>query len=53
MNIEKLFLNIKYLDKEIDFFKKKKHIKKINPNSDLVSSHINKAKHRTNVFIIS
>jgi len=45
MNINKLFLDKKYLAEQINFFKQQKQIKKINSNKELVKSHIDKAKH--------
>ena len=39
MNIDKLFLDKEYLEKEINFFINKKQIKKIDNNPELVKSH--------------
>jgi len=36
MNIEKLFADQKYLEKELNFFLTKKQIKKISKNKELV-----------------
>ena len=43
MNIDKLFSDTGYLEKEIDFFKTKKQLKKISNNPELVKSHLKKA----------
>lgn len=45
MNIKRLFEDKEYLEKEIKFFIIKKHIKIINKNSELVQSHLKKARH--------
>src|SRR3989338_11144355 len=50
MNIDKLFSDKEYLEKEIHFFMAKKHIKKIGNNPELVSSHIKKARHNLEFF---
>jgi len=50
MDTDKLFLDEKYLGKEIDFFIAKKQIKKIEENKDLVKSHIKKARHNLEFF---
>lgn len=50
MDTDKLFLDEKYLEKEIDFFIAKKQIRKIEENKDLVKSHIKKARHNLEFF---
>jgi uncharacterized protein (UPF0332 family) len=45
MNVERLFNDEYYLDNEINFFIKKKHLLKIKENKDLVNAHILKARH--------
>ena len=45
MNIHRLFDDGSFVEKELDFFLKKKHIKKIPENSPLVISFLEKAKH--------
>ncbi|MBS3112935.1 DNA-binding protein [Candidatus Woesearchaeota archaeon] len=44
MNIDKLFLDQRYLEKEINFFITKKHIKLIKNNPELIKSHLKKAR---------
>ncbi len=50
MNIDKLFLDKEYLEKEIDFFITKKHIKNIDSNPELVKSHLKKARHNLEFY---
>ena len=50
MNLKKLFLNKDYLEKQIKFFRDNKQIRKIEPNKELVLSHLQKAKHNLNFF---
>ena len=50
MNIDKLFLDKQYVEKELDFFITKKHIKKIKENKKLVSSHLKKARHNIEFY---
>ncbi|MBU1030880.1 MAG: DNA-binding protein [Nanoarchaeota archaeon] len=50
MNINKLFEDKKYLEKELNFFITKNQIKKISKNEELVISHIKKAKHNLEFF---
>src|SRR3989339_808916 len=45
MDIERLFNDRKYLENEIIFFIRKKHIRSISKNKELVISHLKKAKH--------
>ena len=47
MNINKLFDDNYYLEKELIF---DKHIKVIEKNSELVESHIEKSKHNIEFF---
>ncbi len=53
MDIEELFINKKYLEKELQFFIKKKHILKIDENNELVKSYLKKAKHNINFYKIN
>ena len=50
MNINKLFLDKNYLENQIEFFIENKQIKRIEPNPELVQSHIQKAKHNLGFF---
>jgi uncharacterized protein (UPF0332 family) len=50
MNIEKLFEDKNYLEKELDFFTNKKQIRIISENKELVQSHLEKAKHNLKFF---
>src|SRR6056297_1196060 len=50
MNINRLFLDKKYLEKEIEFFLTKKQIKLIEKNKDLINSHIKKARHNLEFY---
>ena len=50
MNIDKLFLDKKYLENELNFFITKKHIKKIINNPELVNSHLKKARHNLEFY---
>jgi uncharacterized protein (UPF0332 family) len=50
MDIDRLFSDEEYLKKEIDFFTDKKHIKSINDNPELVSSHLKKARHNLEFY---
>ncbi len=50
MNIDKLFTNKEFLEKELNFFITKKHIKKIQENKELVQSHIKKARHNLEFY---
>lgn len=50
MNIEKLFQNQENLDKELNFFIKKKHIIKIQENKELTNSFLKKAKHNIEFY---
>ena len=50
MNINKLFEDKKYLEKELNFFITKNQIKKISKNEELVISHLKKAKHNLEFF---
>ena len=43
MNIDKLFSDTEYLEKEIHFFITKKQLKKTSNNIELVNSHLKKA----------
>src|SRR3989344_3664764 len=45
MNIDKLFLDKNYLEKELHFFMNKKQIRIINNNKELVDAHLKKARH--------
>ena len=50
MNIDKLFSDKNYLEKEINFFKIKKQIRSIEENKELVNAHIKKARHNLAFF---
>jgi len=50
MNINKLFADKNFLESEIKFLIRKKQIKKIDSNDELVMSHIQKAKHNIGFF---
>jgi uncharacterized protein (UPF0332 family) len=50
MKIDKLFEDENFLEQEIDFFIKKKHILKISSNNELVNSYLKKAKHNFNFY---
>ena len=50
MNIDKLFSDKGYLEKEINFFITKKQIKKIDKNKELVQSHIKKSRHNLEFY---
>ena len=50
MNINKLFLDKHYLENQIEIFIENKQIKRIEPNPELVQSHIQKAKHNLGFF---
>ena len=45
MNINKLFADKEYLEKELKFFIGKKQARKITKNKELVNSHLKKARH--------
>ena len=50
MNIDRLFSDKEYLNKELDFFMIKKQIKKIDSNPELVGSHLKKARHNLEFY---
>src|SRR3989338_2369198 len=50
MDIDRLFSEKEYLEKELNFFMLKKQIKKIDNNKELVVSHIKKARHNLEFF---
>jgi uncharacterized protein (UPF0332 family) len=50
MNIDRLFSDRDYLEKEITFFMSKKHIKKIDRNLELIQSHLKKARHNLEFY---
>lgn len=50
MNIEKLFSDKEYLEKQLDFFITKKQINFIAENKELVKSHLKKARHNLEFF---
>ena len=50
MNIDKLFSDKEYLEREITFFKLKKHLRKISSNPELVQSHLKKARHNLEFY---
>lgn len=50
MDIDKLFSDKEYLENEINFFTAKKHLKKIDNNPELVTSHLKKARHNLEFY---
>src|SRR3989344_9313507 len=50
MNIDKLFSDTEYLEKEIHFFITKKQLKKTSNNIELVNSHLKKARHNLEFY---
>ncbi len=50
MDIDKLFSNKQYLERELNFFISKKQIKTIQENKELVQSHIKKARHNIEFY---
>jgi len=50
MNIDKLFSDKDYLEKEINFFITKKQIRPIKNNQELVKSHLNKSRHNLEFY---
>ena len=50
MNINKLFEDEEYLERELNFFINKKHIKTIQENKELVDSHVKKARHNLEFY---
>ena len=50
MDIDRLFENKDYLEKELKFFINKKHIKIIDKNPELVQSHLKKARHNLEFY---
>ncbi len=50
MNIDKLFSDKEYLEKQISFFRRKKHIMYIPENKELVNSHLKKARHNLEFY---
>lgn len=50
MDIDKLFTNKEFLEKELNFFITKKQIKSIDENKELVDSHIKKARHNLEFY---
>ncbi len=50
MDIDRLFSDKNYLEKELNFFISKKHIKIIKENKELVQSHIKKARHNIEFY---
>ena len=50
MKIDALFSDREYLEQELDFFIAKKHIRKITPNEELVSSHLKKSRHNLEFY---
>lgn len=53
MDIDRLFSDKEFLKKEIIFFTRKKQIKNIIKNKELVYSHIKKARHNLEFFNIN
>ena len=50
MDIDKLFSDKQYLEKELNFFISKKHIKIIQENKELARAHIKKARHNIEFY---
>jgi len=50
MDIDRLFSEKGYLEKELMFFINKKHIRKILENKELAQSHIKKARHNIEFY---
>ena len=50
MDFNRLFENKKFLEKEINFFINKKHIRLIKENKELVKSHLKKARHNIEFY---
>src|SRR3989344_2809579 len=50
MDIDRLFADKEYLKSEIAFFLSKKHIKIITKNHELISSHMEKARHNLEFY---
>ncbi len=50
MDINKLFTDKEFLEKELNFFISKKQIKIIDKNKELVESHIKKARHNLEFY---
>ena len=50
MNIDRLFSDRRYLEREIKFFLDKKQIKIIRENKELVKAHIKKARHNLEFY---
>ena len=50
MNIDKLFSDKGYLEKEINFFITKKQIRPIKNNPELVKSHLKKSRHNLEFY---
>lgn len=50
MDIDRLFADKEFLEKEINFFINKKHIKIIQENKELVQSHLKKARHNIEFY---
>ncbi len=50
MNIDRLFSNNSYLEKELMLFIKNKQVRKSTKNIELVNSHLEKAKHNMEFF---
>ncbi len=50
MNVDKLFSDRGYLEKEMGFFRRRKHIRYIPENKELVNSHLKKARHNLEFY---
>src|SRR3989344_7488902 len=50
MNIDKLFSDTEYLEKEMHFFITKKKLRKTSNNPELVKSHLKKARHNLEFY---
>ena len=50
MDIDRLFSDQTFLEKEIQFFIGKKHLRRISNNPELVQSHLKKARHNLEFY---
>ncbi|MFH1682881.1 MAG: DNA-binding protein [Candidatus Woesearchaeota archaeon] len=50
MDIDRLFSEQTFLEKEIQFFIEKKHLRRISNNLELVQSHLKKARHNLEFY---
>lgn len=50
MDIDRLFSDRSFLEKELGFFTEKKHIRRMAYDEDLVRSHLKKARHNLEFY---